>query len=204
MKKLFSVMFFAMLVILFALPAFAETVSAGNSYTTILPAGKILTVAAPSGTTGSVIRLGRLPGGAKQSTTAVTGSGLIFGPYEQSERFTIIASAGTITVSTAASDLRPKIVTIAMSAVDYVLSVSEALCKYLIVTGSASGQAIIAPLVDESGISREYVVRNTSDDSASVYIKQSGGTGAVIATGKTAEVFYNGSDYVKKTSDATN
>ena len=191
--------------ILLAVPAGAASITANNSDSSLLPAGKILTVTAPPGTTGSVIRLARLPGGSSvQSTTAVAGIDLIFGPYEQSERITVSCTAGTITTATAYDDPRPKIVTILMLGVDYLLSAAEALCDVLLVTGSPSGEAIIAPAVAESGISRIYTVRNGGADSLGVDIMIYGGTGVTVATGKTASVYYNGSDYARQTADATN
>ena len=98
----------------------------------------------------------------------------------------------------------PAIATIAMTAVDYTLSAAEALCNILIVTGSPSGQAIIAPTIATSGVSRLYTVRNAGGDSAAVTIKKTAGTGVEIATGKTAKVFWSGTDYVRETADATN
>jgi len=205
MKKLFYIMFIVSIALLLAVSSWAGTITAGNQYSTLLPAGRILTVAAPPGTTGSVIRLARLPGGgAVQSTTTVEAVNLIFGPYEQSERFTVACSAGTITTAEAFNESRPKIVTILMADVDYILSVAEALCDILLVTGSTSGAAIIAPAVAESGISRIYTVRNGGADAAGFEIKASGGTGVTVATGKTASVYYNGSDYARTTADATN
>ncbi|MBC8392611.1 MAG: hypothetical protein H8E17_08620 [Deltaproteobacteria bacterium] len=205
MKKILSIILILFISILLAVPAGAASITAGNSDSSLLPAGKILTVSAPPSTTGSVIRLARLPGGGTvQSTTAVAGVQLIFGPYEQSERFTVSCTAGTITTATAYKDPRPKIVTILMANVDYLLSAAEALCDILLVTGSPSGLAIIAPAVAESGISRIYTVRNGGGDSDDVILKISGGTGVTVGTGKTASVYYNGSDYARQTADATN
>ena len=102
------------------------------------------------------------------------------------------------------TNLLPKIATILMTGVDYTLSAAEALCDVLLVTGSPSGQAIIAPAVAESGISRIYTVRNGGADSLGLDIMVSGGTGVTVATGKTASVYYNGSDYARQTADATN
>jgi len=205
MKKLFLLMFIVFISVLLVAPAWAASVKATEQYSTLLPAGKILTVTAPSGTTGSAIQLARLPGGGSaQYTTTVNGLDLIFGPYEQAERFTVICTAGTITIAEAYKEKRPTIATIIMAAVDYSLSAAEALCDILLVTVSPSGQAIIAPAVSESGISRIYTIKNGGADSLGVVIKPSGGTGVTIATGKTAMVYFDGTDYERATPDATN
>jgi hypothetical protein len=81
---------------------------------------------------------------------------------------------------------------------DWVMSRAQALCNILIVTGSPSGQSIIAPAEK-----RMYIVRN-SGGSGAVIIKKSGGSGVSIASGKTAIVIWSGSDYVRVTEDATN
>ncbi len=76
--------------------------NANESTTLHLPAGQVLTITAPSGTAGSVVRLPRLPGGGDaQSVTAIAGANLAFGPYALPERFQIICTAGTVTLSTA-------------------------------------------------------------------------------------------------------
>ena len=97
-----------------------------------------------------------------------------------------------------------KIATIAMTGVDYTLSAAEALCNILVVTGSPSGQSIIAPTLTKTDTGLLYTVRNAGSDSAAVKIKASGQTGVSIATGKTAEVYFLTDDYVRKTGDATN
>jgi len=96
-----------------------------------------------------------------------------------------------------------KVADIAMTGVDYTLSAAEALCNILVVTGSPSGQAIIAPSITGTGVSRLYTVRNAGSDSGTVTLKKSGGTGVAVAAGKTAEVYWLGTDYVRKTADAT-
>lgn len=97
-----------------------------------------------------------------------------------------------------------KIATIAMTGVDYTLSAAEALCNILVVTGSPSGQSIIAPTLTKTDTGLLYTVRNAGSDAAAVTIKASGQTGVSIATGKTAEVYWLTDDYVRKTADATN
>lgn len=101
------------------------------------------------------------------------------------------------------SGFSQKIASIVMTGVDYTLSATEALCNILVVTGSPSSKAIIAPTISASGVARLYTVRNAGSDSGQVTIKKSGGTGVDIATGKTAEVYWGGSDYLRKTADAT-
>lgn len=118
----------------------------------------------------------------------------------------VVADGGKIQIESGGlvEGLALKIAPIVMTAVDYTLSAAEALCSILIVTGSPSGNAIIAPTVSTSGVSVLYTVRNAGGDSASVVIKKTAGTGVTVATGKTAEVYWSGSDYVRKTPDATN
>jgi|GEM_PF-1012899 len=73
---------------------------ANEQQTLNLPAGQVLTIAAPPGSAGSAIRLSRLPGGGDaQSVTAIAGADLTFGPYALLERFKIICTAGTVTVT---------------------------------------------------------------------------------------------------------
>lgn len=91
-----------------------------------------------------------------------------------------------------------------MTGVDYTLSAAEALCNILVVTGSPSGQSIIAPTLTKTDTGLLYTVRNAGSDAAAVTIKASGKTGVSIATGKTAEVYWLTDDYVRKTADATN
>ncbi len=93
--------------------------------------------------------------------------------------------------------------TILMEGVDYTLSATEALCSVLNVTGSPSGQGLIAPTIATSGVTRYYTVRNAGGDSGTVTLKKSGGTGVDVATGKTARVYWLSSDYVRETADAT-
>ncbi len=80
---------------------------------------------------------------------------------------------------------------------DWTLNAAESICNFLSVTASGSEGAIIAP--DIAG--RYYILRNAADES--VTIKISGGTGVAVATGKTATVIHNGTDYVRITADAT-
>ena len=79
-----------------------STINANTKQTLNLAAGSVLSVAAPSGTTGLVVRLSRIPGGDTQSVTEINGANLTFGPYADSERFQIVCDAGTVTPSIAA------------------------------------------------------------------------------------------------------
>ena len=77
--------------------------SANEKTTLFLPAGQVLSVVAASGASGSAIRMAKLPGGGDaQSVTAITtGATFKFGPYADTERFNIICTAGSLTVSQA-------------------------------------------------------------------------------------------------------
>lgn len=78
--------------------------SANQEQTLHLPAGQVLSVST-SDAAGSAIRMARVPGGGDpQSITAIAGSNLTFGPYALPERFNIVCTAGTITLSMAAYD----------------------------------------------------------------------------------------------------
>lgn len=116
-----------------------------------------------------------------------------------------IESGGTVDIESggAITGFAQKVADIVMTGVDYTLSAAEALCNILNVTGSPSGQAIIAPSISASGVSRLYTVRNAGSDSGSVVLKKSAGTGVTVGTGKTAEVYWLSTDYVRKTADAT-
>ncbi len=79
--------------------------NANESTTLHLPAGQVLTITAPSGSAGSVVRLPLMPGGGDaQSVTAIAGANLTFGPYAQPERFQVNCTAGTVTPSMAVHD----------------------------------------------------------------------------------------------------
>ena len=117
----------------------------------------------------------------------------------------VVASGGEIMIEQDGllTGLALKVASIVMTGVDYTLSTAEALCNILVVTGSPSGQSIIAPTLTTSGASLLYTVRNAGSDSGTVTIKATGQTGVDVATGKTAEVYFLTDDYVRKTADAT-
>jgi len=84
---------------------------------------------------------------------------------------------------------------------DWEMSGTEAKSLLLTVTSGAGAgdRNVIAP--DVSG--RLYIVRNDTTAGGSAVIKKSGGTGVSIASGKTATVIHNGSDYIRVTADQT-
>ncbi len=83
---------------------------------------------------------------------------------------------------------------------DWTLTKAQALCKYIDLTASGSGDSVIVPTAFLRA-NDEKVVRNGTD--STVTFKKYGGTGVSIASGKTATIRYNGSDYVRVTADAT-
>ncbi|WP_214659095.1 hypothetical protein [Candidatus Formimonas warabiya] len=82
------------------------------------------------------------------------------------------------------------------AAADWTLSDAEQKCLLLTLTNAGAAVNIIAK--DLEGW--PHAVRNLSGQAAT--IKKSGGTGVVIAAGKTAWVIHNGTDYVRLTADA--
>lgn len=77
----------------------------GTPSTISLPAQQRLTVVADGVSAGVVTRKGQKAGEADQSNTAVAASATqTFGPYTQTERFLITATAGFLTATMAAVD----------------------------------------------------------------------------------------------------
>jgi hypothetical protein len=76
---------------------------------------------------------------------------------------------------------------------DWTLSAAEARAKVLIVSNANGAANIIAP------VNRKYIVVNGAG--FAVTIKVAAGSGIAIANTKTAEVFYNGTDYARLTAD---
>ncbi len=74
---------------------------------------------------------------------------------------------------------------------DWILSTQESRCLLLVATNAGGTANIIAP--DKPGLL--YAVNNKSGQI--ITIKKPGGTGVAIATGKTAQVMHNGTDYIK-------
>ncbi len=83
------------------------------------------------------------------------------------------------------------------AAADWSLSTAEARALVLSATNANGGCAIIAPAV----AGKTYIVRNATGQNLT--IKKSGGSGITIANGKTAQVYYLSSDYVRATADQT-
>jgi len=80
---------------------------------------------------------------------------------------------------------------------DWVMSESEAKSILLTVSSGSGTPSIIAP----SASGKLYMLRNAAN--IAVTLKRSGGTGISVASGKTAILMDNGSDYVRVTGDAT-
>jgi hypothetical protein len=112
----------------------------------------------------------------------------------------VVASGGKILFEDGGvlEGLQVSIASTIYTAADWVLSAAEAICSFINLSSGSGTANIIAP--DLSG--RAYIVRNSGN--STITIKKSGGTGVAIATGKTAMVIHNGSDYVRVTADATN
>lgn len=81
------------------------------------------------------------------------------------------------------------------AAADWVLNTDEQKC--LMLTGTNAGGAVNIIALDAPGVL--HAVNNLSGQT--ITIKKSGGTGVAIATGKTAIVMYNGTDYIRLTAD---
>lgn len=82
-------------------------------------------------------------------------------------------------------------------ATDLTLSAAQYECPILNVSGTPGGNFnLIAPNTADA----VFWVRNTTANTCT--IKKSGGTGIAIATNKAAQVWHNGTDYVRLTPDA--
>jgi hypothetical protein len=77
---------------------------------------------------------------------------------------------------------------------DWTLSDIEKKANVLVVTNASQAANIIAP-----SEYRKYILVNTSG--YAITIKKTAGTGIAVANNKTAEVFYNGTDYARLTAD---
>jgi len=80
---------------------------------------------------------------------------------------------------------------------DWTLSASELKSLLLTVTSGSGTPSIIAP----STSGKVYILRNAAN--VNVILKRSGGTGITVASGTTAILMDNGTDYVRVTADAT-
>jgi len=80
---------------------------------------------------------------------------------------------------------------------DWTLSASELKSLLLTVTSGSGTPSIIAP----STSGKVYILRNAA--LVNVTLKRNGGTGIAVASGKTAVLMDNGTDYIRVTADAT-
>jgi hypothetical protein len=80
---------------------------------------------------------------------------------------------------------------------DHTLTATETASRILVIGGTTGGSTnVIAPAV----LGACYTVNNNTG--SNIVFKKAGGTGVTIATAKTAEVFYNGTNYIRRTADA--
>jgi hypothetical protein len=80
-------------------------ITQGDHSNQLLPAGHTLTVVAPAGATGSVVRLGDQAGQQAQSVTAISQSTTtVFGPYPSPARFDLVCRTGVLTATLAPAD----------------------------------------------------------------------------------------------------
>ena len=113
----------------------------------------------------------------------------------------VVANGGAISIEDGGniSGLSLSITSKVLAIADWVLSAVEKLTTLLICTSGSTGTNYI---IDSPGTAgRVFIIRNASN--GSVVIKENGQTGVTIATGKTAVVMHNGTDYVRVTDDAT-
>jgi hypothetical protein len=76
-------------------------VSSGNRQTLMLAAGEVLTVAASTAGSGSVVMLGKSVGGEPQGVTPVAaGQSITFGRYSETTRFEVVCDGGFLTYMT--------------------------------------------------------------------------------------------------------
>ncbi|MFA5452904.1 MAG: hypothetical protein WC248_04985 [Candidatus Methanomethylophilaceae archaeon] len=81
---------------------------------------------------------------------------------------------------------------------DWTLSASEATAVLLTLSSGSGTPSIVDAITGEGALK---IVRNASN--VSVTLKVSGQTGVAVASGKTAILINNGTDYVRVTADAT-
>jgi hypothetical protein len=172
--------------------------SSGNTYVagTITATSPVLTTTTLSGTT--TLSVATLSGGATLSGTYTGGT--LSGNTVSNPTFSGTAS-GTLASPTVTS------LDATFTAASKVYGAGEewdirtgASSKAILLTTTSGAGActIIGP--DATG--RMYAVRNDGT-MGTLTIKKSGGTGIAIASGKTALVIHNGSDYIRLTADAT-
>lgn len=86
-----------------------------------------------------------------------------------------------------------------LSLADWYLSAADKLITFWTLISGSNGTNYMIACSDTEG--RLRVIRN--DTNGSVVIKEAGQTGVTIASGKTAVVIHNGTDYVRVSGDAT-
>jgi len=86
-----------------------------------------------------------------------------------------------------------------LSLADWYLSAADKLITFWTLTSGSNGTNYMIACSDTEG--RLRIIRNGTN--GSVVIKEAGQTGVTIATGKTAVVIHNGTDYVRVSGDAT-
>ena len=79
----------------------------------------------------------------------------------------------------------------------WTLSAEEAKCRYLAVSNAGGAANIYAP--PTGGLS--FILRNASGQAITLLVY--GQTGITVANAKTAEVYSNGTDYLRATADQT-
>jgi hypothetical protein len=107
-------------------------------------------------------------------------------------------TGGTFTGSTLAGaflSMSSKVLSLA----DWYLSAADKLITFWTLSSGSNGTNYMIVCSDTEG--RLRVIRNGTN--GSVVIKEAGQTGVTIATGKTAVVIHNGTDYVRVSGDAT-
>ncbi len=156
--------------------------NANENVTLHLPAGQVLTITASAGATGSVVRLSRVPGGGdSQSTTAIAGANLYFGPYADTERFQVFCTAGTVTYSTGTKALDTD-GTLAANA-DYLVPTQKAVKTYvdalLPLLNAITYKGVISSLATFPAASKGDLYKCTAAGAI-------GGTGPTVAIGDIA------------------
>jgi hypothetical protein len=122
---------------------------------------------------------------------------LVFPVYAADrENFSVTSLTVLKEISGGAFKVASKVMT---NSTDWTLSKAEALCNFLSMTGSGSGDSIIVPVAFlRTGDMK--IVRNATGNT--VGIKKYGGTAVSVQSGYTAIVIYNGTNYERVTADA--
>lgn len=175
-------------------------VESGGALT--LDSGSTLTGSGTMNLTSPTITTGTLSGTVTLSTATLSGGATLSGTFTGGTLASQTLTGSTITSPTVTGiDTTYNVSTHEYTTdADWAMSATEAKSILLSVSSGSGALNIVAP--DVSG--RLYVVRNGSAGTVgSVTIKKSGGTGITIASGKTAILMHNGSDYIRVTADGT-